>query len=624
MNLVKGAWKLLVGIKDGLVLLFMLLFFGAIWAGLSSRPGGGAIGTGALVLKLNGAIVEQPTITSPTALIGGRRPGRQFRLRDLVQAIKSAATDDRVKAVVLDLDGFAGGGAVSLNDVGAALDLVRAAKKPVFAYAVGYTDDGYALAAHASQVWLDPMGLALFAGPGGTRLYYKGLIDRLGVNAHVYRVGKYKSAVEPYSRAESSPEAKEEDQVLSAALWQGWQAAVVKARPKARIAAYTADPVAATAGGDMGRAALDAGIVDKLGDRAAFGRAVAAVAGDGRDGAAFAAIALSPWIAAHPVPAGAGDIAIVTVAGVISDGEAGPGGAGGDIIARQIDKAVASDRFKAIVVRVDSPGGSALASEKIRAALAAAKARGLPIVISMGNVAASGGYWIAMAGDRVFAEPATITGSIGIFGVIPTFEAVLKKAGITTDGVRTTPLSGQPDIFGGTSAAFDTIIQRSVENGYDRFIMLVANARKLSPDRVNEIAQGRVWDGGSARQINLIDAFGGIDDAIAEAARRAKLDPATDHAVWIEKEPGLLDRIAATFAGTDSDDEGMADEGMANDVFSVLARQRLSLVDQAIDDVQQLATGAAIQARCIQCAAPPAATPPRVSLKMMLFRWMTQ
>ncbi len=612
-RLLRGAWKLLVALKDALVLLLLLLFFGAIWAALSSRPGAGAVGSGALVVKLDGVLVEQPEVANPLDALSGNGPGKQFALRDVVRAIRKAATDDRVKAVVLDLDGFAGGGAVALAEVGEALDTVRAAKKPVYAWALGYSDDSYQIAAHATQVWLDPMGFALFAGPGGTQLYYKGLFDRLGVNAHIYRVGKYKSAVEPFSRADASPEAKEELDVLVKSLFAAWQGDIVKARPQAKIAAYAADPVAATAGRDPAQAALAAGIVDKVGDRSNFDAVVAGVAGKGEKGAPFAKIDLRPWIAANPADSGSGSIGVVTVAGVISDGEAGPGGAGGETISKQIDEAVASGNFKALVVRIDSPGGSAFASEKIRLSLAKAKAAGLPVVVSMGNVAASGGYWIAMAGDRVFAEPATITGSIGVFGVIPTFEAALAKWGVTTDGVKTTPLSGQPDLFAGTSPEFDTVIQRSVEGTYARFIGLVSGARKLPVARVDEIAQGRVWDGGTARQLGLVDAFGGVEEAIAEAARRAKLDPAAAHAVWLEKPATFIEGIAGMFAGG-------SESARSTDPISTLSRLRLARLTAAIADARGLVTGAALQARCLECPAPP--LPARDA--NLLFSWMTR
>jgi protease-4 len=227
----------------------------------------------------------------------------------------------------------------------------------------------------------------------------------------------------------------------------------------------------------------------------------------------------------------------------------------------------------------------------------------------MGSVAASGGYWVAMAGDKVFAEPGTITGSIGIFGVIPTFEGALKKIGVTTDGIATTPLSGQPDIVGGTNAAFDSVIQTGIEAGYGRFIALVSDARKLTPDRVNEIGQGRVWDGGTARQIGLVDAFGGVDDAIAEAARRAKLDPGEAHAVWLEKEPGWREALAAMFSSEE--------KSGATDLLSTLARQRMGALVGAADDARLMMTSSAIQARCLECPSPSAPPSPQTLIQVI-------
>ena len=617
MRLVRGAWKILVGVKDGLVLLFMLIFFGLLYAGLTLRPNAKAVGSGALVLDLHGTVVEQPEVAGPAELISGSVPTKQHRLRDVIGALDAAANDDRVKLVVLDLDGFMGAGQVAGADIGEALDRVRARKK-VYAYATGYSDDSYQLAAHASEIWLDPMGLALFQGPGGSRLYYKGLIYKLGINAHVYRVGKYKSFVEPFTRTDQSPEAKAASEALAASLWQGWQADVAKARPNAKLASYVADPVAALAAGDLAKGALAAGVVDKLGDRDSFNRMIAAQVGTGKDEMDFAKIELGPWIAAHPA-ARSGDIGIVTVAGSIVDGQADPGTAGGDTIAKIIDRAVASKKYKALVLRVDSPGGSALASEKIRVALNAARARNMPVVVSMGNVAASGGYWVAMAGDRVFAEPTTVTGSIGVFGIIPTFETALAKIGVTSDGIATTPLSGQPDIIGGTNAAFDTIIQKSIESTYGKFLSLVSGARKLPVDKVNEIAQGRVWDGGTARQLGLIDAFGGINEAVAEAARLAKLDVKTVKAVYLEKPQTFTQSIAQILMGDEEDDDAQ----QANDLLSTLARARIAMLGQAVADAKSLATGSVVQVRCLEC--PVSAAPARSeNFVKIFFAWINR
>ncbi|TPG38014.1 signal peptide peptidase SppA [Sphingomonas koreensis] len=625
MKLVRGAWKILVGIKDGLVLIAMLLFFAALFAALNARPAPASIHDGALDLDLDGTIVEQPKEISPFQLAsGGGDMPREFRLRDVVRAIDAARTDDHVKAVVLDLDHFGGGYPEAISEVAAALGRVRAGGKPVLAYATAYTDSGYRLAAEASEIWMNPMGGTLFMGPGGSQLYYKGLIDKLGVDVHVYRVGKFKSYVEPYTRADSSPEAKQADQQLYGTLFDQWREGVAKARPKAQLATFVTapdNPIVA-AGGDIAKANLAAGLVDTLADRTAFGKRVAQLAGvdTKHPDVGYDAIDLDDYIGAHPLATGGDAIGVVTVAGDIVDGKGGPGEAAGDTISKAILNGLARKDLKALVVRVDSPGGSVFASEQIRSAIMQAKAQKLPVVISMGGLAASGGYWVSTAGDVIFAEPNTITGSIGIFGIIPTFENTLKKFGVTSDGIKTTPLSGQPDVIAGTNPTVDAIFQAGIENGYRQFIGRVATARKMTPERVNEIAQGRVWDGGTAQQLGLVDRFGTLGDAVAEAARRAGLDPAKVHTDYLEKKPGWASQLAMQFARKDDDD---ADQ--QGDVFTRLAAQRRAGFAAALGEMTRLSSGAAIQARCLECAAIGPASPSAkdVSLMQLLLAKLT-
>jgi protease-4 len=467
-------------------------------------------------------------------------------------------------------------------------------------------DGSYLLAANASEVWLNPMGGTLFSGPGGSQLYYKGLIDKLGVNVHVYRVGKYKSYVEPYTRDSQSPEAKEASTALYGSIFEQWKQLVKKARPKAQIDTFLTTPEQpiTAAKGDLAQAGLTAGLVDKLGDRLAFGKRVAQLAGEApkKTAGGFAAIKYDDFVAAHPMATSGEKIGIVTVAGDIVDGKAGPGTAGGDTIAKAVLDALAKKELKALVVRIDSPGGSALASETIRNAILEAKAQKLPVVVSMGGLAASGGYWVSTVADpgAVFAEPNTITGSIGIFGIIPTFENSLKKLGVTADGVKTTPLSGQPDIYGGTSPQTDTILQASIEHGYAEFIERVAKARNLTPQRVDEIGQGRVWDGGTALQLHLVDRFGTLDDAIAEAAKRAKIDPKNVRPVYLEKEPSWFAKLLASWG--DDDDDKAADDAQSRDVFAMIAAQRQDVLARALGDAKRLATVNSVQARCLECA----------------------
>jgi protease-4 len=610
MTFARKVWHLLVAIKDGLALLVLLGFFFLLYAILTMRPSAGDVRQGALLLRLNGTVVEEAS--QPGALdflMPGAAPTNEFRTRDLVRAIRAARDDDRIKAVVLDLSTFAGGGTASLQEIGAAMDAVRP-KKPVLTWAVGYADDGVLLAAHASEAWVDPMGGAVIAGPGGHHLYFAQALERLKVNVHVFRVGTYKDYVEPFIRSDQSEPSKQAAQALYGAVWETWKNDVQRARPKARVDAAAKDPVGfvRASGGNLARASLAAGLVDRIGDKVAFGNRVAQIAGRdpySRLPGRFAYTALPAWLADHPESSAGKAIAVVTVAGTIVDGDAGPGTAGGDRIARLIDRANADDA-PALVLRVDSPGGSVLASERIRAALARYKTprNGVsrPVVVSMGNVAASGGYWVATPAERIFAEPATITGSIGIFAVIPSFERTLAGWGVTSDGVRTTPLSGQPDPLGGFTPEVEALLQANVENGYARFLGLVAKSRGKTPAQIDAVAQGRVWDGGTARQIGLVDQFGTLDDALAFAASRAGLKAGAWHPVFMgqPKSPyaSLLQRWRES-------DDPAGDDG--SDVVALIAGQDHARAAAALTQAGSLLAQPKAQALCLSCPAPYAA-----------------
>lgn len=599
------VWRLLVGIKDGLALLFLLLFFALLYAVLSVRPHAGAVREGALLLKLNGSVVEEPAVIDPFAtLLSGTVPVSEYRARDVIHALRTAAKDNRIKAVVLDMSSFTGGGMVTLQDVGAAMDQVRAAKKPVLTYAVGYADDGLLLASHASEVWVDPMGGAVVLGPGGNNLYFGGLIEKLKVNAHIFRVGTFKSAVEPYLRDGPSPEARENAAALYGALFEDWKASVAKARPKANIAMVTADPAGwfQASGGDAAKAALAAGLVDRIGTRADFGKRVAEIAGEdtiSRVPGSFASTSLRDWVAANPMPQPGKAIGVVTIAGQIVDGRSGPGVAGGERIAEILDNAL-DGNLAALVVRVDSPGGSILASEQIRLAVERHKAKGIPVVVSMANLAASGGYWVSTPASRIFAEPGTITGSIGVFVVLPTFEQTLGEIGITADGVKTTPLSGQPDLAGGLSPEVSQMLQANVEHSYGRFLGLVATARGKTPAEIAQIAEGRVWDGGAGRQIGLVDQFGGMDEALAAAASMAKLKDGEWHAKYLGER---TDAVSMLLAGLSTEDDSTP-SAEARDWAGMIAVRQASIAERALGEVARLMKLRGTQAYCLECPAP--------------------
>ncbi len=609
MIFARKVWHFLVGVKDGLVLVLMLLFFAGLYAVLTTRPSAGLVRDGALLVKLDGAVVEEPAQVDPLQLLLAQAdPQREHRARDVARAIRAAAGDDRIKAVVLDLSEFTGGGLVHLQEIGAAMDAVRAAQKPVLTYASAYVDDGVLLAAHASEGWVDPFGGAFVMGPGGSQPYFGPLLERFKITPHVYKVGTYKDFVEPYTRDSASQPSREARTALYAAIFDAWKADVAKARPKAQIAQVTTDPVGwlAASGGDAAQAAKAAGLIDQIGDKVAFGERVKALVGEdlaSKRPGTYAHSSVDAMLAAHPEAADGKAVAVVTVAGSIVDGKAGPGTAGGERIARLIDEANA-DGAPALVLRVDSPGGSVMASEQIRTALERYKTGNRPVVVSMANVAASGGYWVSTPAQRIFAEPGTITGSIGIFALIPSFERTLADYGVTSDGVRTTPLSGQPDVLGGFTPEVDAMIQGSIEHGYARFIALVAKSRSRTPEQVDQIAQGRVWDGGTARQNGLVDQFGSLDDALAYAAKAAKLGEDW-HPMFYGREDNRYSSLLDAFGSDDADETSAG-----TDFAGLVAARQQQQIAQALGDLRRMIALRGAQAYCIDCPVAPGSVQP--------------
>jgi protease IV len=613
MKFVRAIWKLLVGIKDALVLLLLIFFFAGLYGALSARPA--PVRDGVLDLDLNGSVVEQPSRREWSDVAGSPRI-QEYRLRDLIAALDKAKDDSRVKAVALDLDGFTGGGGTAIADLSDAVRRVRASGKPVVAYGVGYTNDSYALASAASEIWLSPLGGVLISGPGGSQLYYKGLLDKLGVTANVYRVGTYKAAVEPFIRNDMSPAAKENALALDQARLETWRQEVKQARPKANIDLFLSNMngAVAAAGGDMAKAALNAGLIDRIGDRREFEARLAELGGGaGPANDPFKRIKLGSYVGDVVNQRPSGPIGVVTVAGTIVDGRAGLGSAGGDTIASEIEDGIRSKGIKALVVRVDSPGGSVLASERIRQALLDAKAHKIPVVVSMGSVAASGGYWVSTPADFIYAEPSTITGSIGVFAVLPSFQGTLQKLGLGADGVKTSPLAGEPDLLKGPSPEANQLLQTGVESMYGRFLGIVAASRHKTPQQIDQIAQGRVWDGGTARQIGLVDGFGGINEAIAKAAELAGLG--SERGIrYLEPQRRFRDQLIDALAEqNDGTSEAPAD------AFSMLARQPQQQLAAALAEVRGILSGSSIQARCIEC--PPVAPARSDQRDLTLIEW---
>lgn len=622
MAAMRGFWRVLVGVKDLLVLLLLLLFFIALWSVLSSRAPSPVPQGAALVLDLDGAIVDQATERSPVQLLSGGSLGGERQVRDIIRAIDTAAADTRIKALVVDLDTFVGAGQANLQSIGAALQRFRKAGKPVNAYATAYTDDGYYLAAQADKVWLNPLGGVLLTGPGGSNLYFKTALEKLSIDINVFKVGTYKAAVEPFTRSESSPEARTANQALAETLWRSWLSDVRVARPAGDVAAFIAQlpQRLGAAGGDQAKAALDARLIDAIGTRSDFNTAMVKAVGKGeqRSFGTYNGVSLDRYLAdtRSLMPASGDAVGIVYVTGNIVDGDAPRGTAGSRTIARAVARALDdNDDIKALVVRIDSGGGSVLASEEIRQSLLDAKKSGLPIVASFGPVAASGGYWVATAADEIIAQPSTITGSIGVFAILPSFNRALAEIGVGTDGIKTTPYSGEPDILRGIGPETRVVLQSGVEDIYRRFTSLVGTARKLPVAEVDRIGQGRVWAGSTAKDLKLVDSMGGLDAAVAAAARRAGLKGKV-RTIDIERAGSPLAELFESFIGS-----GEPAEQAARDPFAKLAAGSRNRLLAAIGDVRAIADGPTMQAACLECAG---AGSPRVAAAKANGDWLAR
>lgn len=601
MGLLKRIWRLLVGIKDALALLALLLFFGVLASALSLRspvvsiPSGGALN-----IQLDGILVDQASPVPVLSMLSGEEVIPQTETSQLVQLIDQAAADPAIAMITLDLNRFLGGGQADLESVGAALDRFRAKDKRIESWATAYVDDSYYLATHTDQIGLSPQGAVLLRGPGGSNLYFKDALDRLKVQVEVFRVGTYKSFVEPFTRNDSSPEAKAANQELADDIWARWREGVERARPDLDIKTLVASWPERVAGANQTLADLakDAGLVDAVLSENAWRAQLVQQLGPSKRAEVpgdYKRVSASDYLAAR-TPAGSQSgpgVAVVHVAGSIVDGEAPAGTAGGDTVSRLITKAIANKDVKALVVRIDSGGGSVLASEQIRLALEDARARSLPVVASFGSVAASGGYWVATAADQIFASPSTVTGSIGVFGIIPTFDRTLAELGVSSDGIQTTEFSGQPDILGGLNDPTRQLIQREVEDIYRQFLGHVAKARNLSTASVEALAEGRVWSGTRAKELQLIDSYGDLDAAVAEAAKRAGLTGKT-RVIEVQPETPML-MVVLEQLGFSAKAPGARD-ALASGVLA--SRMRAA---SSIQTALTVANGNSIQASCLSC-----------------------
>ena len=557
-----GLWRfvdfanhLFFNLIMGFLLLVFLVLLGAAFSAGSGNSGYGPLKEKtALVLDLEGTLVEQYTsapIERAFAQASGN-PQREIQLRDLTRAIAAAKDDKRIDRIVLLTDGFAVPGFAALRELGAALRDFRSGGKQVIAYGAGIEQKQYYLAAQADEVYLDPNGMVLLEGLGRYRLYYRqALQEKLGVDVHLFRVGEYKSAAEPYILDAASPESREADLFWMNDLWNRYLDDIASARKLSReqlVGFVAAMPERVQAAkGDIAQLALDNKLVDALKTPHQIEKLLSERGELDEERGSFRQIDLNAYLRqlgpANSLIASGDQVAIVVASGEIVDGKQAPGTVGGDSTAELIRSAREDDSVKALVLRVDSPGGGVFPSEQIRREVALMREAGKPVVVSMGNVAASGGYWISMNADRIYADPSTITGSIGIFGLWMSAPRALEKIGVHSDGVGTTPLAGAFDITRPLDPNAGAIIQSVIDHGYAQFIGMVAKARDSQPEKIDEVARGRVWSGAQAKERGLVDALGGLREAQAEAAKLAKLEKDKYEVRYIEPQVSPIDQF---------------------------------------------------------------------------------
>ncbi|WP_371070236.1 signal peptide peptidase SppA [Salmonella enterica] len=555
----KWTWRVLNFVREmvlNLFFIFLVLVGVGIWMQIGNGSNSEQTARGALLLDISGVIVDKPSTNHRLGALGRQLFGassdrlQENSLFDIVNAIRQAKDDRNITGIVLDLKNFTGADQPSMRYIGKALREFRDSGKPVFAVGENYSQGQYYLASFANKIWLSPQGQVDLHGFATNGLYYKTLLDKLKVSTHVFRVGTYKSVVEPFIRDDMSPAAREADSRWIGELWQNYLNTVSANR---QISPQQLFPGAqaiidglTSVGGDTAKYALDHKLVDALASSADVEKSLTKQFGWSKTENNYRAISYYDYSLKTPADTG-GTIAVIFANGAIMDGEETPGNVGGDTTASQIRDTRLDPKVKAIVLRVNSPGGSVNASEVIRAELAAARAAGKPVVVSMGGMAASGGYWISTPANYIVASPSTLTGSIGIFGVINTVENSLSSIGVHSDGVSTSPLA-DISMTKALSPEVQQMMQLSIEYGYKRFITLVADARKRTPEQIDKIAQGHVWTGEDAKANGLVDSLGDFDDAVAKAAELAKLKQW--HLDYYQDEPTVLDMVMDSMTGS--------------------------------------------------------------------------
>ncbi len=551
-----GLWTV-IDTSRKVVLNILFLLIAGILVGSCFFGGGGPKikDKTALVLDFKGTIVEQRS-GSPRERIMNQAQGQndsQVQLRDIFAVLEAAAKDPKIDRAVLILDEFSGAGLATLREIAGALERFKASGKQVVAWGSSYDQRSYYLAAHANEVYVHPMGMVMIEGFGGYRNYYKDALDRIGVTVNVIRVGTYKSFGEPYFANAPSTATTEADKYLYDAMWKTYTDGIEKARklgPGDIAKGIDELPQRfAAVNGDAAKLALESKLVDGLKTRDEIRALLSERGAKDEVNKSFRQVSFDTYRSTLKPTLFGDSVGVIIAEGEISDGTAPAGRIGGRSTAELVRKARDDEKIKAIVLRVDSPGGSAFGSELIRRELELTRAAGKPVVISMGDVAASGGYWVAMAADEIIAEEATITGSIGVFGILPTGEKAMEKLSINTAGYTTTWFAKAYDPRRALDPRFAAMVQASIGNIYSDFITKAAAARKSTTEKIDAAAQGRVWTGAQALERGLIDRTGSFADAIKSAATRGKLTEAP-RVTYIEQEPTRLEQLIEGFAGS--------------------------------------------------------------------------
>ena len=545
-------WRILDGVRKTLHLLLMLVIFGFILAALhTSIPI--VPRSAALVIAPQGELVEQLSGDSVRRAFGEASggPAPETLLKDVIDAISAAKSDSRIKLIVLDLDQFDASGLSKLQEFGAALRDFRASGKRVIAMGDSFSQTQYYVAAQAGEVYLDPMGEVEVHGFSYYRMYYKDAIDKLEVDSNVFRAGTFKSYTDQFSRSDMAASEREETSVWLESLWNAYTQDVTRARslPVGALKDYiSAQPASLQAvNGDLAKMALQRGLVTSLKSRRQVADELKGLVGEDDNNHSFNGIGMSEYLASvrskHVLKSKSdARVGIVVASGEIFDGHRMPGSIGGESTSELLRQARYDNAIKAVVLRIDSPGGSEFASEKILREVQALRKSGKPVVVSMSSYAASGGYYIAAAANQIYASPTTITGSIGVFSYIPTFQRSLEKLGVKVDGLGTTPLAGDMRLDRALGPVTKQVLQASVDHAYQQFLKRVADGRKKSVEEIDKIAQGRVWAGADAQRIGLVDHLGGLKDASDAAAKLAELG--NDYDVdYIETELSLREQL---------------------------------------------------------------------------------